>query len=776
MSYQGSPAPSNGYWNGQQPPTTYRPQETRPHAQSPMQSPLPYPQTPVTGGAQHYSQHMQNPYGSKEYAQPEYYTPPAVQPQAVQPQFITPAQIFQQPPSQATHLNPSSLSRNPSMSSLKYSANMGNSQSDMQSPDTANLLLALAEEYFEAAHALAPAISFSTTQANIETYDTLMATGLGCLDAALKRVKLAPRLEANVRLRYASILFEETDNSMEAETTLSKGIGLCERNHYFDLKYAMQYLLAQLLARKNPKAAIKALDGHILEAEAYQHVSWVYALRFLRASYAADSGNLVDTHVAVQNLQKIADLANKQGDRAIHLAASLMEAMVHLKSSGQDASEQVQRAIAAAQTHQLDVGHSIPQLDGLTHIIVIMAAIRQGNLTQMLTKLKDMQGTMDQLINDHSWGNLSDVVAIPINRTPKSSQTVSHETRAVLGIGEDGRDNLMMSFLNKRDAFAITYLICGIVLLHKNPNEPKSVKYLNTGLELLIIEPTEDSTATKIKLGILPELAVKHQWRGHILCYFRLYTGFAAAARADWKVVQQIVDEIKSTAKKFEIPLSGPLECLAMYLTGICHQGTGNLDAALRVFQDQRFNLPTAKSLNTSSADQVERDFAVLAALNTLWILQDPHHLNEENNKAMLNRLEPLCSKHPNKDIQTAFNLAMATVKTNPAAQLFEIKKYLGTALNGAQATANTQFLCITLNVMCSRFFSNVVGSQAEKSAQAASVQAMKSGNNLWRSVADGMLSKCYEVQGKTSEAQISLTNARQFSQTAFSQITTPER
>jgi hypothetical protein len=264
MSYQGGPAPSsNGYWNGHDPRNTYGPQETRsPYAQN---TPSPYP-TPLNPSP--YNQPSLQPYGLKEYAQDEYYSPPTVQPQAVQPQFITPAQIFQQPPAQTTHLNPSSLSRTPSTPSLKNSASMGNSQSNMQPPDTSMLLLALAEEYFEAAHALAPSITFSMTQENVETYEQLIATGLGCLDTVLKRVKLAPRLEANVRLRYAGVLHEETENAMEAETTLSKGIGLCERNHYFDLRYAMQYLLAQLLAKKNPKAAMKALDGHISEAEA----------------------------------------------------------------------------------------------------------------------------------------------------------------------------------------------------------------------------------------------------------------------------------------------------------------------------------------------------------------------------------------------------------------------------------------------------------------------------------------------------------------------------
>jgi hypothetical protein len=103
----------------------------------------------------------------------------------------------------------------------------------------------------------------------------------------------------------------------------------------------------------------------------------------------------------------------------------------------------------------------------------------------------------------------------------------------------------------------------------------------------------------------------------------------------------------------------------------------------------------------------------------------------------------------------------MATVRTNPPAPVFKVKKYLGAALNGSQITGNTQFLCITLNVMCDRFFHGVVGDQAKKSAEAAVAQAKRSGNSLWKSVANGMLSQCYDVQGNMEkEAQNALESA----------------
>lgn len=91
------------------------------------------------------------------------------------------------------------------------------------------LLVSLAEEFFDAASELAPTVAMNMTEENIEAYNELIATGLGCLDTALKKVRLAPRVEAKIRLRYAGVLFEETENFMEAETALSKGIVLCER-------------------------------------------------------------------------------------------------------------------------------------------------------------------------------------------------------------------------------------------------------------------------------------------------------------------------------------------------------------------------------------------------------------------------------------------------------------------------------------------------------------------------------------------------------------------
>jgi hypothetical protein len=237
----------------------------------------------------------------------------------------------------------------------------------------------------------------------------------------------------------------------------------------------MQFLLAQIMFRKSPKAAMKALDLNISDAQTqvifpsipslihmlyrYQHISWVYALRFLRASHSLASGSLAESHSAIENLQSIAGLAQQQGDHGIVIASCLLEAIAYLKSSGPEALEGAHRALGAIRQFQFENQPKLPQLIGLANIIDVVCSIREGIPNVMLAKLKAMQEVMDMCLQDSdTWSRTNDRIAIPINRTPNSSQVVSADTRMVLGVGDDGRDNLMLSFLNMRDAYALTYV------------------------------------------------------------------------------------------------------------------------------------------------------------------------------------------------------------------------------------------------------------------------------------------------------------------------------
>ena len=74
----------------------------------------------------------------------------------------------------------------------------------------------------------------SSSYANLEEYRALIATGLSCLETVLQTGKLSPRQEALTRLRYAAVLFEETENYAETEQALSRGISLCEKVSLFE--------------------------------------------------------------------------------------------------------------------------------------------------------------------------------------------------------------------------------------------------------------------------------------------------------------------------------------------------------------------------------------------------------------------------------------------------------------------------------------------------------------------------------------------------------------
>lgn len=119
---------------------------------------------------------------------------------------------------------------------------------------------------FQAAQTAVQGVASSLDTDTMGEYYKLIATGLGCLDAALTLNKFPPRVEAKVRLRYATILSEETENLMEAETALTKGIATCEKNRLMDLQYSMQFQLLKVLFRRNRKAALVAVDKQISEA------------------------------------------------------------------------------------------------------------------------------------------------------------------------------------------------------------------------------------------------------------------------------------------------------------------------------------------------------------------------------------------------------------------------------------------------------------------------------------------------------------------------------
>jgi hypothetical protein len=247
-----------------------------------------------------------------------------------------------------------------------------------------------------------------------------------------------------------------------------------------------------------------------------------------------------------------------------------------------------------------------------------------------------------------------------------------------------------------------------------------------------------------------------------------MYLAFSAATRTDWKTVRTHLDYMKSSQATPGIATPKTLGIFIKYLTGVYAQGTCDFDTALAAYQDPSLSLETTQALPMDSAGKVQRDLGLLAALNSLHILQEPSRLNPDTNTAILSTLEPLCKDHPVRDIQTAFLLTKMFVITNPRERNFMIKNYAVAASSGCNATNNTQLAAYLLSLMHQLFFKETIGLQAAKSAQSAFAQAQKSRNELWMSVTAGMLSESLEAHGDSAQAAAVMVDAMMHTQAAI--------
>lgn len=193
------------------------------------------------------------------------------------------------------------------------------------------------------------------------------------------------------------------------------------------------------------------------------------------------------------------------------------------------------------------------------------------------------------------------------------------------------------------------------------------------------------------------------------------------------------------------------LDMFMRYLTGVYLQGTGDLQGALTVFQDNVFRLPEGHSATQTSRCEL----ALLAALNRLWIMQHPTCQNDEETLQLVDDLRPLCSNHPHINLRSTWQTVMAALITNPPQSLSGRKHNMYAAMQGAKMASNVFLSAVGLCIMRHQLFEDIVGEQALKSARAASKQAQRSGNTLWESVADGMLALSYETAGLREEARM---------------------
>jgi hypothetical protein len=605
-------------------------------------------------------------------------------------------------------------------------------QSKALPTDLAVLLLSAADEYINAAHGMGSLAALRQREADLQHYYKLISTGLGCMESVLKSFNQIPRDEAKLRLRYASLLIEETENSVEIEEVLTKGIALCNRNRLNDLKYSMQHLQARYQFESNHRAAMKLLDQNIAETETFQHIVWVYAFRFLKVSLALQVPAKPEFASALQQLHAISNHADRRGDRAISVASSAFEAMIHLRKFEPDHLEHAQRAIAAARSHQLQISaKQLGRISSLIDCIDVACSIQQGQPDTQ--KMLALQAKADQ---EPSPGHGVFTVLIEKSR----GGNLTFNTGGVFEKAADGLDQLVFSWLPKSDLTMLTYYLSGMISL---PHE-KGLSYLQEGFKqtqhALQHHPTFASS--------IPTAVVQRNWMATLDWQLRFVLGVMACHSSDVAHTKVALNSLQARVSQRPFNSSATYTRMVEYLQAIYQQTRGSIDEALSTYTQASFDLP-----EPGAPLDFKTDIAILAAMNRLLILRNPAHPEHYLTRVLFSQLEPFCNSHPNHYIEGAFRIIRAI--TTPDNSINRQKTLISNALSGSQKLHNAQFVTMCLNYMTSRFFADQVGEQAIKSVRAARSVAKQQGSTLWRAVSYGLCINTFMRNGLQEDARL---------------------
>jgi hypothetical protein len=603
------------------------------------------------------------------------------------------------------------------------------------------MLLSAADEYVAAARGMSARVVQTQREADVEQYQKLMATGLGCMDTVLRDFNLLPRDEAKLRLRYASLLVEETENTAEIDEVLAKQISLCGRCRLTDLKYASIHLQARYQFKSNHRAALKSLEKPITEAETFQNIAWAYAFRFLKVSLTLQIPGRVEVVPALQQLHAILAHAERLGDRAVYVACNALEALVHLRSGAPDRLEQAQRAIAAARSLQLQVSaEQLGSFGTLLDIIDVACGIHNGvpdstKSTALISSVLDEK--TDSLRAD------TGVLTVLLERS--SGGTMTLDTGGIFRKGSNGRDELVFAWLPKEDLQTLCFYMCAF---DQHIHE-KGLKYIREAHHRAK-GAAQLKTPHKLPFTVI----VAHKdWNSALDWQSLFVIGLIACYRDDTTTATEALGILKKRAARSS-PNEEAARTLA-YLSAVYDQRNGAFSSALQTYSSKLLELPSQASTNVTKTD-----LAILAALNRVLIVRYPGHPQHNMTNALLTQLTPLCENHPNQYIRVAHRLvhAMSSPDTTTDASIMRKKTYVQAAVNRSsdilKKTQNREFVTMALSYFSASFFANQVSDKAVQAVRATKHNNKWSRGPLWTAVAAGMCMHTFQQNGLSDEAQ----------------------
>ncbi|EMC96162.1 hypothetical protein BAUCODRAFT_47807, partial [Baudoinia panamericana UAMH 10762] len=607
------------------------------------------------------------------------------------------------------------------------------------SVDYQAVLLSLADEYMSGAYSMSSMLVAGDYPENeLAQYHQLVSTAMGCLESVLQNYRQQdPRKEARIRLRLATLLFDETENAAQVEEVLSKGIALCERSRLVDLKYAMHHLLVRQAAKTSPKAAVKTIEILIAEVETLGLTHWIYVFRFLRVTLGLQRSDIPDIANLIKHLESVVSKAKSRGDVTVQIVATALEIMLHLRSDSSEKFEHVQRAFATARMHQLSPEmQALPQVRALLDCLDLACALMQFSPDQIAEKLQAMHNNMDEAARDKGWTKDGSFV-VPLGVA--ASGGLELETAGILTSSSDGKASLAFQWLPRGAVYTLGYLLSGIATSAKHPGDSKAESYLNEALKLVTVKAENQSQP-------LSAVADATSWEKATNAATRLQLVFAHCNRFDWIAASKALEELDEMSAQSEVAFDDLTAVTATYLNAVCKQGLGDIPGASELYA-----LPQLKFKSNSKAPSALKDIQATATLSRILILR--HEGDVQQADQLLGSVESYCLTHGNKSLVAAYYI-VKSLNQAPNNAIIKLKQFLQSAVQAAKTASNQPLICIVMNLMTQSFFSNIIGDQAVKSARVSRTLALKANNRLWTAVADRMYAGTLELSGEGKDAE----------------------
>lgn len=599
--------------------------------------------------------------------------------------------------------------------------------------DYAQILLVLAEEYIEAS---------KRVTVESEEYFKLISLGLGCIESVLKNFQLPPLREAQVSLAYAQILDETTENYDEAEKALTKAIELCERNNYLDLKYSLILLSVKILFQTKPRAAIKAMQAYIVDMDAYKHIAWLYAFRYELAMLHMTS-SIRDIHSAITEIEKIESLADHNNDKAMLAFASAMAGILHLQTAHTEAVSNAQQAVARIRSLQFDPSlDSLPQLQFVTDFIDQACAMRRYKPAETDQKRMALQDTYGRLQDHSSWVEDVATVEIPVN---VSSLRELPLQQGGLVVERGDKFVLTFSWCTKRDLEVLAFFLQATGMAFKNSSEKgKSEEFLAQALTRL--REAKGSTVLNRKM---------------LECRLLIENAFLQCMKGLWTAAKQPIRDASVLLKPHQHELPKSMSCALNYLNGAVHQGEGNLKRALQVWESPIFDLdsflhrPTSDQARTPRRHEdldteVCRNFAILACMNRLFIIDDESHPKHGDKANVIALLGHFAKSTQDSNISAA-QMLVHTVLAQSG--IWGTKEGILKAMDASKKVMNHQLIALVLMVMQQSFFVGATDQHGQKCVNACFIQTRSWGNPTWTHVMQGIQAESMRFMGQFDES-----------------------